>query len=125
LRAGQRREHETEMANLRLQAAAVAPAIKRAALAVVFVMLAPTLAASQNRPRTIVALLAHADDETAVAPALARYVREGVQVQMIIVTDGAGGNGTQTYLQRPDSGPVGDVLAKARADEARCAATTL
>ena len=27
--------------------------------------------------------------------------------------------------QRPDSGPVGDALVKARADEARCAATTL
>lgn len=89
------------------------------------VMSAPTPAASQNRPRTIVALLAHADDETAVGPALARYAREGVQVQMIIVTDGAGGSGTQTYLQRSDSGPVGSALVTARADEARCAATTL
>lgn len=88
-------------------------------------MSAPTPAASQNRPRTIVALLAHADDETAVGPALARYAREGVQVQMIIVTDGAGGSGTQTYLQRSDSGPVGSALVTARADEARCAATTL
>ena len=96
-----------------------------AALALAIVMSAPTAAASQNRPRTIVALLAHADDETAVGPALARYAREGVQVQMIIVTDGSGGSGKQTYLQRPDSGPVGDALVKARADEARCAATTL
>ena len=95
------------------------------ALAAAVVMLAPSPAASQNRPRTIVALLAHADDETAVGPALARYAREGVQVQMIIVTDGSGGSGTQTYLQRPDSGPVGDALVRARADEARCAATTL
>jgi hypothetical protein len=78
-----------------------------AALAFAIVMLAPTPATSQNRPRTIVALLAHADDETAVGPALARYAREGVQVHMIIVTDGSGGSGTQTYLQRPDSGPVG------------------
>jgi len=96
-----------------------------AALAVGLVMLPSTRAASQNRPRTIVALLAHADDETAAGPALARYAREGVQVHMIIVTDGAGGSGTQTYLQRPDSGPVGDALVKARGDEARCAATTL
>jgi LmbE family N-acetylglucosaminyl deacetylase len=96
-----------------------------AALAVAIVISAPTSAASQSRPRTIVALLAHADDETAVGPALARYAREGVQVEMIIVTDGAGGSGTQTYLQRPDSGPVGDALVKARADEARCAATML
>src|SRR5512138_2449849 len=96
-----------------------------AALAVAIVMVVPAPAASQNRPRTIVALLAHADDETAVGPALARYAREGVQVQMIIVTDGSGGSGTQTYLQRPDSGPVGDALVKARADEARCAAMML
>src|SRR4029077_3243670 len=96
-----------------------------AALAVGIAMLPPTPAASQKRPRTIVALLAHADDETAAGPALARYAREGVQVQMIIVTDGSGGSGTQTYLQRPDSGPVGDALVKARADEARCAATAL
>src|ERR1051325_5748450 len=95
-----------------------------AALAVGIVMLPPTSAA-QNRPRTIVVLLAHADDESAAGPALARYAREGVQVQMIVVTDGSGGSGTQTYLQRPDSGPVGDALAKARADEARCAATAL
>jgi LmbE family N-acetylglucosaminyl deacetylase len=96
-----------------------------AALAVGIATLSSAPAASQNRPRTIVALLAHADDETAAGPALARYAREGVQVYVIIVTDGSGGSGTQTYLQRPDSGPVGDALAKARADEARCAATTL
>jgi LmbE family N-acetylglucosaminyl deacetylase len=96
-----------------------------AAFAVAIATLPWAPAASQNRPRTIVALLAHADDETAAGPALARYAREGVQVYLIIVTDGSGGSGTQAYLQRPDSGPVGDALAKARADEARCAATTL
>jgi LmbE family N-acetylglucosaminyl deacetylase len=96
-----------------------------AAFAVAIAMLPSAPAASQNRPRAIVALLAHADDETAAGPALARYAREGVQVYVIIVTDGSGGSGTQTYLQRPDSGPVGNALVKARADEARCAATTL
>ena len=95
------------------------------ALAVAIVMSAPTAAMSQDRPRTIVVLLAHADDETAAGPALARYAREGVQVQMIIVTDGAGGSGKQTYLQRSDSGPVGEALVKARSEEAHCAATTL
>lgn len=82
-------------------------------------------AASQNRPRTIVVLLAHADDETAAAPVLARYAREGVQVHVIIATDGSAGSGSQTYLTRPDSGPVGDALAKVRADEARCATAAL
>jgi LmbE family N-acetylglucosaminyl deacetylase len=96
-----------------------------AAFAAAIAMLPSAQAASQNRPRTIVALLAHADDETAAGPALARYAREGVQVYVIIVTDGSGGSGTQAYLQRSDSGPVGDALVKARADEARCATTSL
>jgi LmbE family N-acetylglucosaminyl deacetylase len=72
-----------------------------------------------------VALLAHADDETAVSPVLARYAREGVQVHLIIATDGSGGSGSQAYLQRSESGPVGDALVKARAEEGRCAATAL
>jgi len=88
-------------------------------------VLAPNPATSQSRPRTVVALLAHADDETAASPVLARYAREGVQVHLIIASDGSGGSGSQTYLSRPDSGPVGDALAKVRVDEARCAATAI
>jgi LmbE family N-acetylglucosaminyl deacetylase len=72
-----------------------------------------------------VALLAHADDESAAAPVLARYAREGVKVHLVIATDGSGGSGSQTYLQRSDTGPVGDALVKARAEEARCSAKAL
>ena len=88
-------------------------------------MTLPATPAAQSRPRTLVALLAHADDETAVSPVLARYAREGVRVHLIIATDGSAGSGSQAYLQRSESGPVGDALVKARADEARCAATAL
>jgi len=80
---------------------------------------------AQSPPRRLLVLLAHADDETAASPVLARYAREGVQVYMVIATDGSGGSGSQTYLQRSDSGPVGYALVKARAEEARCAATAL
>ena len=80
---------------------------------------------AQSPPKKLVVLLAHADDETAAAPAIARYAREGVQVFMLIATDGSGGSGSQSYLQRSDSGPVGDALVKARVEEARCAATAL
>jgi len=81
---------------------------------------------SQTRPRTLVVLQAHADDETAAAPVLARYSREGVQVYQIIATDGAGGSGSQgAYLQRSDNGPTGDSLVKARTEEAQCAAAGL
>jgi LmbE family N-acetylglucosaminyl deacetylase len=85
----------------------------------------PSPAAAQGRPRTIVALLAHADDETAASPVLARYAREGVQVHLIVASDGSAGSGSQTYLARPDSGPQGQALAKERAEEARCAAAAL
>lgn len=79
----------------------------------------------QARPRTLVALLAHADDESAALPVLARYAREGVNVQLIIAADGAAGSGTGTYLTRPDSGPKGAELAAARAAEARCSAAAI
>jgi LmbE family N-acetylglucosaminyl deacetylase len=82
-------------------------------------------ACAQDRPRTLVALLAHADDESAAVPVLARYAREGVHVYLIIASDGSAGSGTQAYLVRPDSGPKGDALAAARAEEARCAASAI
>ena len=75
--------------------------------------------------RTLVVLLAHADDETPVGPILARYAREGVQVHLIIATDGSQGTGSVAGSLRPDSGLRGDVLARARGEEARCAADAL
>jgi len=96
-----------------------------AASAVVALAAPLTPSAAQGSARSLVVLLAHADDETAAAPALARYAREGVTVQMIIVSDGAGGSGRQPGSTRPDSGPVGEALVKARAEEARCAASAL
>ena len=74
--------------------------------------------AAQGAPRTLVAVFAHGDDEGPAGAVLARYAREGVRVYMIIVTDGAQG-GLHTTI------PRGPELARARADEARCAATAL
>src|SRR3954467_13753736 len=76
------------------------------------------LDARQNSAKTLVAVFAHPDDESSAAPILARYAREGVQVHLIVATDGAAG-GQQTPL------PAGPGLAKVRADEARCAADAL
>jgi LmbE family N-acetylglucosaminyl deacetylase len=73
---------------------------------------------AQGAAKTLVALLAHADDESAAAPILARYAREGVQVYLLVATDGAEG-GTHTTI------PLGPELARARAEEARCAADAL
>jgi LmbE family N-acetylglucosaminyl deacetylase len=87
-------------------------------LCVVWALSAPSLALSQGAPRTLVAVLAHPDDETPVGPMLARYAREGVQVHLIIATDGAQGGSNTTI-------PRGPELAKARAEEARCSAAAL
>src|SRR5580765_4968278 len=89
------------------------------------------IAASPQEPptgaatRTLAVLLAHADDETAIGPILARYGREGVQVHLIIVTDGSQGAGSAGGSLRPDLGLLGDELDRARGQEARCAADAL
>jgi LmbE family N-acetylglucosaminyl deacetylase len=72
----------------------------------------------QVTPRTLVAVWAHADDEGAAAPVLARYAREGMEVYIVIATDGAQG-GAHTSI------PRGPELARVRSDEARCAADAL
>jgi LmbE family N-acetylglucosaminyl deacetylase len=76
------------------------------------------LARSQGKARTLVAVWAHADDEGSVAPILARYAREGVEVHMIVATDGAQGAANTSV-------PRGPEIAKLRADEARCSAQAL
>lgn len=73
---------------------------------------------SQVAPKTLVAVWAHADDEGSVAPILARYAREGVQVYLVIATDGAQG-GARTSI------PRGPELARIRGEEARCATDAL
>lgn len=85
----------------------------------------PGIGVAQAAPRTLVAVLAHADDEAPVAPILARYAREGVRVYLIIVSNGMAGAGQQGHIPRPDSTPTGDDLVRQRAEEARCAAEAL
>ena len=58
-----------------------------AAAALLFVTPGASLSQA-TAPRTLVAVLAHADDEGPVAAMLARYAREGVQVHLLIATDG-------------------------------------
>ena len=77
------------------------------------------VAAVPASPRTMVAVFAHPDDETLVAPALARYAREGVRVYLVIATDGRLGANAHARI------PAGDSLAKVRANEARCSARAL
>lgn len=81
-------------------------------------LLLPSAANAQGAPKTLVAVFAHPDDEGSASAILARYAREGVQVHLIVATDGAAG-GSQTSV------PAGPELAKVRAEEARCAADAL
>lgn len=82
-------------------------------------------AANTTQTRTLVALFAHPDDEVAVAPMLARYAREGVQVYEIYVTGGEAGTGPGQMTQRSDTIKAGAGLARIRADEASCSAKAL
>jgi LmbE family N-acetylglucosaminyl deacetylase len=57
------------------------------------ILVTGSITLGQGTTRTLVAVWAHADDEAPVGPILARYAREGVQVHMVIATDGARGRG--------------------------------
>jgi LmbE family N-acetylglucosaminyl deacetylase len=85
----------------------------------------PLSATAQTPPRTLVAVLAHPDDEGAAGPVLARYAREGVQVHLIIASNGDQGVGANPEFLRAQSITAGDSLAKLRTAEARCSATAL
>lgn len=80
-------------------------------------LLVGTTAVAQQR--TIIAVFAHPDDETFVAPVLARYAREGVKVYLAIATKGEKGANDRAGI------PAGDALAKVRAGEATCACKQL
>jgi len=92
--------------------------VRVAALFVLTVSGALLPAQGQVASKTLVAVWAHADDEAAAGPILARYAREGVQVYIVIATDGSQG-GSRTSI------PRGPELARARSEEARCATDAL
>jgi LmbE family N-acetylglucosaminyl deacetylase len=107
-------------AAIRIAALFPRKAVHAVSLSLVTAMLlvTPDHAWAQAPGRTLVAVLAHADDETPVGPILARYAREGAAVHVIVVTDGAQG-GANTSI------PRGPELARVRAEEARCASNAL
>lgn len=82
-----------------------------------FLVLAGQTEAQQ--PKTLVAVFAHPDDERMAGPVLARYARQGVQVYLVIATDGRKGAAAHAHI------PLGDSLAAVRVQEARCATREL
>jgi len=83
----------------------------------------PLSVTAQGSPRTLVALLAHPDDETPAGPILARYAREGVKVFLIIASEGGQGTAARGG-PRPDSAAAA-ALARTRTEEAQCSAKAL
>jgi LmbE family N-acetylglucosaminyl deacetylase len=67
---------------------------------------------------SVLAILAHPDDEIVMAPILSRIVREGGAVTLVFATSGDAGPGVS------DMAP-GEELAALRENEARCAAFAL
>lgn len=71
------------------------------------------------KDKTLLAVFAHPDDESTVGPILAKYVREGAKVHLIIATDGRLGVNDFNGME------AGDGLAKIRRGEMQCAAYAL
>lgn len=83
------------------------------------ILLSGLLSGPQRRPRVLLAVFAHPDDETFVGPALAKYAREGVKVYLAIATKGEKGTNEHAGI------PAGDPVAAARRAEAICACQQL
>ncbi len=79
---------------------------------------APGDEASNTGAPSILAILAHPDDELTIAPVLARTARSGGDVALIFATSGDAGPGVSEM-------EPGEELASLREGEARCAAFAL
>jgi LmbE family N-acetylglucosaminyl deacetylase len=69
--------------------------------------------------KTILAVFAHPDDESTISPILAKYIREGAKVHLVIVTDGR--YGTNDFHDHE----AGETLVATRKEEMKCAANKL
>ncbi len=76
-------------------------------------------ASSDPSGKVIMAIFAHPDDESTVAPILSRYVREGAKVHLVICTDGRLGVNDFTDHE------AGEGLVAMRKEEMKCAAEKL
>lgn len=71
------------------------------------------------KDKVLMAIFAHPDDESTVAPILARYVKEGVKVYVVIATDGRLGVNDFSGLE------AGEGLVAIRKEEMKCSAEKL
>lgn len=71
------------------------------------------------KDKVLMAIFSHPDDESTVAPILARYAKEGVKVYIVIATDGRLGVNDFSGLE------AGDGLVAIRKEEMKCSADIL
>jgi len=76
-------------------------------------------ALAKDQQKTLLAIFAHPDDEGIVAPMLAKYASEGVNVRWVIITDGQFGVREHAKI------PAGQALIDVRQKEAICASEQL
>ncbi|PKA81985.1 LmbE family N-acetylglucosaminyl deacetylase [Ulvibacter sp. MAR_2010_11] len=74
---------------------------------------------TKKDPNTIMAILAHPDDEAAFGQILAKYAAEGKKVYLVIAADGRYG------VEEHAGIPAGDTLALVRKNESICACKVL
>lgn len=89
------------------------------AIAALFLFQTSLWSQKPHEGKVIMAVFAHPDDEGTVAPILARYIREGAKVHLVIVTDGR--YGTNDYHDHE----AGEGLVATRKEEMKCAASKL
>jgi LmbE family N-acetylglucosaminyl deacetylase len=88
------------------------------ALLVLF-KIGPISAQGPEKGKVLMAIFAHPDDEMTVGPMLVKYVQEGVQVYLVVCTDGRYGTNDFSGLEG------GEPLVKIRKAEMQCAADAL
>lgn len=81
-------------------------------------LLFTSIAFGQTKPKTILGIFAHPDDENMIGHVLAKYARLGHKVYIVIATDGKDGT-------RVTNIPAGDSLGKLRQLESVCACEKL
>lgn len=74
---------------------------------------------TSNQKETILAIFAHPDDETTIAPVLAKYAAAGHDVYLVISTDGQFGVTNHFGMS------AGDTLAAVRDDELACSCNAM
>jgi len=62
---------------------------------------------NSSKRRVLLAVFPHTDDETVVAPVLARYAREGADVYVVYTTDGQ--RGVRAHFPIPEGSTLGEI----------------